>query len=86
MPATTVNIPDRWIPFLEADTTNPFYGINWGSFKTYILEGWWLKETHVPIYPGQHTVGANFMDCTYQWITKNRRCHLVLATGTTTPG
>ncbi len=78
-------VPVSWVPKLEADTTNPVYGINWGSFKTYILKGWWLKETHVPIYPGQHTVSANFMDCTYQWILKNRRVHFVLATGTTYP-
>lgn len=78
-------VPVSWVPKLEADTTNPVYGINWGSFKTYILKGWWLKETHVPIYPGQHTVSANFMDCTYQWIMKNRRVHFVLATGTSYP-
>lgn len=77
--------PVMWVPKLEADTTNPVYGINWGLFKTYILNGWWLRETHIPIYPGQHTVQANFLDCTYQWITKNRRCHFVLATGTTYP-
>lgn len=78
--------PVEWVPKLEADTTNPIYGINWGSFKTYVLQGWWLKETNVPIYPGQHTISAHFLDCTYQWIVKNRRCHFVLATGTTYPG
>lgn len=78
-------VPVTWVPKLEADTTNPIYGINWGWFKTYILSGWWLRETNVPIYPGQHTVSAHFLDCTYQWITKNRRCHFVGATGTTYP-
>jgi hypothetical protein len=74
-----------WVPKLEADTTNPVYGLNWGWFKTYILRGWWLKETRVPIYPGQHTISAHFLDSTYQFILKNRRVHFVLATGTTTP-
>lgn len=77
--------PVNWVPKLEADTTNPVYGINWGTFKTYILQGWWLKETHVPVYPGQHTLSANFLDCTYQWCTKDRRRHMVLATGTSYP-
>lgn len=78
-------VPVKWVPKLEADTTNPVYGINWGYFKTIILSGWWLKETNVPVYPGQHTLSAHFLDSTYQWITRNRRCHFILATGTTYP-
>lgn len=78
-------VPVTWVPKLEADTTNPVYGINWGVMKTIILKGWWLKETHVPVYPGQHTVSAHFLDCTYQFVTKNRRCHFVVATGATYP-
>lgn len=78
-------VPVQWVPKLEADTTNPFYALNWGWLKTIILEGWWLKETNVPVYPGQHTMSAHFLDCTYQWVTKNRRCHGVMATGTTYP-
>ena len=74
-------VPVNWVPALEPDTTNPFYGINWGDFKTTILSGWWLKETPVPVYPGQHTVSAHFLDCTYQWVLKN----FVVATGTTYP-
>lgn len=77
--------PVEWVPILETDTTNPVYGINWGEFKTYVLSGWWMKETNVPIYPGQHTMSAHFMDCTYQWIMKNRRTNFVIATGTTYP-
>lgn len=77
--------PVEWVPILETDTTNPVYGINWGEFKTYVLSGWWMKETNVPIYPGQHTMSAHFMDNTYQWIMKNRRSNFVIATGTTYP-
>lgn len=78
-------IPVNWVPKLEADTTNPVYGLQWGEFKTMILKDWWLRETHVPIYPGQHTVSAHFLDCTYQWVARNRRSHFVLSTGTTYP-
>jgi len=78
-------VPVMWVPKLEADTTNPVYGIQWGVFKTYILKDWWLRETHVPVYPMQHTISAHFLDSTYNWIVKNRRVHFVIATGTTTP-
>lgn len=77
--------PVEWVPKLEADTTNPVYGINWGEFKTVVLSGWWGKETNVPVYPGQHTISAHFMDWTYQWVARNRRSHFVVATGTTYP-
>lgn len=78
-------IPVMWIPKLEPDTTNPIYGIQWGVFKTFILQGWWLKETHIPVYPMQHTISAHFIDCAYQWVMRNRRCHFVISTGTTYP-
>lgn len=79
-------VPVTWVPKLESDTTNSVYGINWGYFKTGILRGWWLRETHIPNYPMQHTMSAHFMDSTYQFISRNRRCHAVLSTGTTEPG
>ncbi len=78
-------VPVTWIPKLDADTTDPFYGINWGYFKTFVLDGWWLRETNVPIYPGQHTVSAHFLDSAYQFVTRNRRCHFVISTGTSYP-
>lgn len=73
------------VPKLDADTTNPLYGINWGDVKTYVLKGWWLRETNVPIYPGQHTISAHFLDSTYQPVFLNRRTSFVIATGTTYP-
>lgn len=77
--------PVVWVPKLDADTTDPFYGINWGVFKTYILRGWWLKETNISVTPGQHTVASVHVDCSYQFICKDRRRCFVLATGTTYP-
>jgi hypothetical protein len=77
--------PVEWVPKLDADTTNPFYGINWGDFKTFILSGWWLRQTDVPIYPGQHTTSAHFLDATYQFITRNRRTHCIGSNGTSYP-
>jgi hypothetical protein len=34
------------------------------------LEGWWLHETPVPIVPGQHSIKATFIDCTYAFVPK----------------
>lgn len=77
--------PIQWIPKLEADTTNPVYGIPFGDIRTYILKGWWLKETHIENYPGQHTVSAHFMDATLQMVMTNRRTAFVIATAATYP-
>lgn len=76
----------EWVPKLDADTTDPVYGINWGWFETVTLIDWWLKQTVVPVYPGQHTVQATFLDCTYQHVIKNRREMFVVSNGTTEPG
>lgn len=78
-------VPVTWVPWLERDTTNPLYFLNWGWLKTYILRGWWMKETNLPYTPGQHTVASHFIDLTYNFISKNRRCHAVISNGTTYP-
>ena len=77
--------PVKWVPLLDRDTTNPVYGINWSKFKTKVLRGWWLKETMVANYPGQHTMTAHFVDCRFQPICYNRRSCFVIATGTSYP-
>jgi hypothetical protein len=78
-------VPVNWIPRLEPDTTNPIYGINWGVFKTYILNNWWLRELYIPNYPGQHTMAVHFLDCTYNFVTLDRRRNFVISNGTTYP-
>ncbi len=77
--------PVVWVPYLDADTTNPVYGLNWSHIETVVLAGWWLKRTVVPVYPGQHTMSAVFLDSTYQIVFKNRRGSFVLSNGTTYP-
>lgn len=75
-------IPIQPVKELDGDTTNPVYGINWGEFFTMGLKGEWMRETQIPVQPGQHTVSATFTDCSFNWITRNRRRHFVIATGT----
>lgn len=78
-------MPVTWVPKLEADTTGPFYGINYNTFKTIILDGWWLNQTDIAHYPGQHTTEAHFLDSTYQWCCYDRRANFVGSTGTSEP-
>lgn len=74
------------VPQLEADTTGPIYGINWGVFKFAGLRGEWLHETPIPIMPNQPTVAARVTDLTIQPFTYDRRRHFVGATSTSMPG
>lgn len=76
-------VPIQSVPFLDNDTTNPVYGINWGEFKTAVLSGFWMKEVTITHQPGQHNVAATHVDCSFNWLTRNRRRHFVLATDTT---
>lgn len=77
--------PLIYVPKLELDTTNPVYGINWGEFKTTVLRGWWMRETVIDVQPGQHTISATHLDCQFNWLTRNRRRHFVIATDVTMP-
>jgi len=78
-------VPVEYIPELEQDTTNPVYQLNWGEFGAMGLKGAWMKETAVPMVPGQHTMSATHTDCTLNMFTRNRRRHGVIATDTTLP-
>ena len=77
--------PLIYVPKLEDDTTDPVYGVNWGEFKTSVLRGWWMRETVIDIQPGQHTVSATHIDCQFNWLTRNRRRHFVIAKDVTMP-
>lgn len=79
------NTPVTQVFALDADTTNPVYGINWGDAKVYIHDGWWGKRTTLTNKPGQHNVTETYLDYQYQMVFKNRRTSWVIATGTTEP-
>jgi hypothetical protein len=66
------------VPYLDSDTEDPFYGIDWSVFKPTFLRGEWMKET-TQIHPGkQHRVVAHFFDCSLNNQCKNRRKLFVL--------
>ena len=77
--------PLKWVPRLDEDSTNPFYGINWGTYKTYVLRGFWMKEKVVSSTAESHNVWVVFVDCSYQWVCKDRRRNFVISNGVTYP-
>jgi hypothetical protein len=78
-------IPINWVPQLDADTTDPFYGINWGVTQLAVKSNWWNKETVIDRVGGQHNVCSVFMDFQYQFIVRDRRRNWVISNGTTLP-
>lgn len=73
------------VPQLDADTTDPWYQIDWGVFGIAVLSGLWGKEFTWDNYPGQHNVTAVIIDYMYNFYCRDRRKLGVLSTGTTYP-
>lgn len=70
---------------LDADTTNPFYMVNWGEIGAMGLKGEWMYEQHFASNPTQPTISFTNHDCTWNLYCRNRRRQAVIATNTTMP-
>jgi hypothetical protein len=79
------NTPLVWVPFLDADSTNPLYQIAMDDFKLYRLKNFWMRRTQLPHTPNRHTVASDYLDNTMQWVMVNRRRSGVVSNGTTYP-
>lgn len=76
-------VPVTWVPFLEANTANPVYGINWGSLKPAFLAGEYMREEGPNAASNQHSVFVTHVDTTLNLMCSNRRLNFVLGTGNT---
>lgn len=77
----TVNfrqVPVKYVPYLDADATDPVYGINWGVFKPVFLSGEYMNETTVPRAANQHTTTQVHVDLTANYECRDRRRLFVL--------
>lgn len=74
-----------WAPPLDADTTDPFYQINYGVLKMIVRTGWWQRRLVIYPVPHQRNVTSVQIDSLLQLACWNRRRLGVLATGTTYP-
>ena len=72
-----------WVPYLEANTANPVYGINWGCLKPAFLAGEYMREEGPNAASNQHTVFVTHVDTTLNLMCTNRRMNFVLGTGAT---
>lgn len=71
--------PVTWVPKLEADTSDPFYGVNWDTFKIAFLKGEYLKESRPMKAPNQHRVQQVHVDATLNGLCRDRRRNFVLS-------
>ncbi len=77
--------PVRYAPGLDADTTNPFYGVHTGTFKTAHLGDRWNATITIERLPKQPSVGITYVNYMHNLICYNRRRSFVGATATTYP-
>lgn len=73
--------PVQWVPYLEDnDTSDPFYGVSWDSFRCYFLKGKEMYFHPVRENSESHSVREVHMDSWSQFIALNRRHNFVGST------
>lgn len=68
----------EYVPYLNADSEDPFYGIDWSVFKPVFQRGEWMNEITVKRPGKQHRVVVIYVDSTLNYECKNRRKLFVL--------
>ena len=66
------------VPFLDADTQNPIYGIDWGVFKAIFLKRMGYQEHKPKVAPNQRNVIVVHFDLRYNFVCYDRRKNFVL--------
>ena len=74
-------VPIEYVPKLDNFTGNPIYMIQWGSFRSVLLSGEYLKETGPDTAPNQHTVFTTHVDLTMNLQCVDRRRNALLCSG-----
>lgn len=70
-------LPVKWVPVLDEDTTNPFYGIDWNTISVKYLGGEWMKQRGPFQAPLQHATQWTFWDTSLNLYCDNRRHNFV---------
>jgi len=72
-------IPVEWEPYLDADSTNPVWGLDWGQFQIVFMEGWYFKETRPVRSATSHTQWVRHFDSMFNFLCRNRRHNFVVS-------
>jgi hypothetical protein len=67
-----------WIPKLDEQTNNPWYGIDHGTFYPCVLKGDFLRETGPIRVADNHNAFSVHVDLAYQYLCVDRRRNWVL--------
>ena len=67
------NHPIIWVPKLDADSTDPVYGVDHSTFYPVCLSGDYLRESEAKPAPSQHNVFQVFVDLSYNYLCVDRR-------------
>jgi hypothetical protein len=67
------NHPIVWVPKLDADTTDPVFGVDHSTFYPVCLTGDYLRESEAKPSPNQHNVFQVFVDLSYNYLCVDRR-------------
>lgn len=74
-------VPIEYVPKLDSFTGTPIYMLQWGSFRSVLLSGEYLKETGPDTAPNQHTVFTTHVDLTMNLQCVDRRRNALLCSG-----
>lgn len=71
--------PITWAEHLDADTTDPLYGLDMRYFYPVVRKGDNMAQTPFEKAPKQHRVMVSFVDHAYQFVCINRRAQWVIS-------
>lgn len=70
--------PVTWVPYLDDDSGDKVYGINWSKFRVVFLSGRYMRESRPIRSAVSHNMWNLFMDLTYNYQCLDRRRHFVM--------
>lgn len=71
--------PVTWVPYLDSDTSDPVYGLDWSVFYPCFLSGEYMNEMVMPPSDRQHTVVNTHIDNSYNFKCADRRRNFVVS-------